>query len=77
MVLSKKWPAPPIFSFIQNLGPVEQEEMYRVFNMGIGYVLIVRPGFTRSIMAHLRRLGEKPHFLGKVKHGSGQVKITV
>jgi len=75
-VLQKKWPVPPIFEYIRKLGPVEEEEMYRVFNMGIGYVLIVAPGFTRSIMSHLRRLGEKPYFLGKVKRGAGLVKIA-
>ena len=69
------WPVPPIFSFLEQLGPVDTDEMYRVFNMGIGYVLIVRPKFSRSIMAHLRKLGEKPYFLGKVKRGTGQVII--
>ena len=74
-VLQKKWPIPPIITFLQKHGPVEEEEMYRVFNMGIGYVLVVSPSFTRSIMAHLRKLGETPYFLGKVKRGSGQVVI--
>jgi len=76
IVLQKKWPVPPIFPFLQKLGPVDEEEMYRVFNMGIGYVLIVAPSFTRSIMTHLRKLGEKPYFIGKVKRGSGLVKIS-
>ncbi|MBN1845373.1 MAG: phosphoribosylformylglycinamidine cyclo-ligase [Sedimentisphaerales bacterium] len=68
-----KWPVPPIFAFLAARGPVQTEEMYRVFNMGIGYVLIVRPAFTRSVMAHLRQLGETPYFIGKVKRGSGKV----
>lgn len=71
--LQKKWEIPPIFRFLQQAGPVEEEEMYRVFNMGIGYVLVVAPGFTRSIVAHLRKLGEKPYFIGKIRRGSGQV----
>ena len=71
----KKWPVPPIFEFLRKLGPIDQEEMYRVFNMGIGYVLIVRPKFTRSIIAHMKKLGEEAYFLGKVKRGSGQVSI--
>ena len=75
VVIQKKWDVPPIFEFLQELGPVEDEEMFRVFNMGIGFVLIIRPKFTRSIMGHLRRLGEKPYFLGKVKRGSGKVII--
>jgi len=74
VVLQKdKWPTPPIFDFLRKHGPVQMKEMYRVFNMGIGYVLIVSSGFTRSIMAHLRKLGETPYFIGKVKRGSGKV----
>ncbi len=76
IVIQKKWPIPPIFPFLQNLGPVEEEEMYRVFNMGIGYVLVVAPSFTRSIMTHLRKLGEKPYFIGKIKKGAGTLKIS-
>ena len=75
IVLQKKWPTPPIFTFLQKHGPVEEQEMYRVFNMGIGYVLVVSPSFTRSVMAHLRQLGETPYFLGKIKRGNGQVII--
>jgi len=69
----KKWPRPAVFDWLQKLGPVEEEEMYRVFNMGIGYVLIVAPSFTRSILAHLRKLGETPYFLGKVRKGDRRV----
>ncbi|MBN1764277.1 MAG: phosphoribosylformylglycinamidine cyclo-ligase [Sedimentisphaerales bacterium] len=75
VVINKKWDIPPIFNFLQKLGPVDDHEMFRVFNMGIGYILIVRPKFTRSIMSHLRQLGETPYFLGKVKRGSGNVII--
>jgi len=71
----KKWPTSPVFDFLQELGPIDQEEMYRVFNMGIGYVLIVRPKFTRSIISHLKKTGEKPYLIGKVKRGTGQVVI--
>jgi phosphoribosylformylglycinamidine cyclo-ligase len=67
------WPHPPIFTWLQTHGPVDREEMRRVFNMGIGFVMIVRPTFTRSILSALRTLGEKPYFLGKVKKTSGPV----
>jgi len=69
------WPVPPIFQWLQNNGPVDLEEMYNVFNMGIGFVLIVRPAFTKPIMTHLRTLGEKPYFLGKVRKSSGDLTI--
>lgn len=73
--LKVKWSIPPIFEFLAEQGPVEREEMFRVFNMGIGYVLIVRPAFTGSIMAHLRRAGETPYLIGKVTSGKGKVVI--
>ncbi len=75
VVIDRKWDVPAIFSFLQEKGPVEPEEMYRVFNMGIGYIIIVRPKFTRPVMTHLRQSGETPYFLGKVKKGTGQVII--
>ena len=73
VVIDRKWEIPAVFKFLQQRGPVKKREMYHVFNMGIGYVLIVSPSFTRSIMTRLRKLGETPYFLGKVKRGSGNV----
>ena len=54
---------------------VADAEMFRVFNMGIGFVLVVAPFYSRSIMAHLRRAGQTPYFLGKVRKGDGEVVI--
>jgi phosphoribosylformylglycinamidine cyclo-ligase len=66
------WPAPPIFSWLQKNGPVDSDEMFNVFNMGIGFVLIVRPTFTKPIMSALRTLGERPYFLGKIRKSPGE-----
>lgn len=52
--------------------------MYSVFNMGIGFILIVRPTFTKPIMSSLRALREKPFFLGKVRKlegGGGEPRL--
>lgn len=67
------WTPPPIFDWLQKNGPVDSDEMFSVFNMGIGYCFVVAPKFTRYVMSHLRRLGEKPVFLGKVKAATGSV----
>ena len=40
-VLEKNWPVPPIFTLMQKMADIPEEEMYRVFNMGIGFVIIV------------------------------------
>jgi phosphoribosylformylglycinamidine cyclo-ligase len=61
------WIPHPIFHWLEQQGPVDIDEMFNVFNMGIGFVLIVRPAFTKPIMSRLRALGERPSFLGKVR----------
>ena len=51
-VLKKSsWPRPKIFNFLQKTGPVEEDEMFRVFNMGIGYVVIVAADFADAAAA--------------------------
>lgn len=73
---SSKWPVPPVFGFLQRHGSIERGEMFNVFNMGIGYVLIVRPSFANSVMKHLTKLREEPIIIGEVvKGGSGVVRV--
>ncbi|MDD5134561.1 MAG: phosphoribosylformylglycinamidine cyclo-ligase [Phycisphaerae bacterium] len=69
------WQPQPIFDFLQKSGPVEDAEMFRVFNMGIGFVLVVAPDFADSVAAQLTRTGETVYKLGTVKRGSGKVII--
>ena len=69
------WDPPPIFRWLGEQGPIDDEEMFRVFNMGVGFCLIVAPDFTRSIMAFLRRQGEQVFCLGKVRRNEGQVEL--
>lgn len=40
-VRRQSWPIPPLFSFLQERGQISDEEMVRVFNLGIGYILVV------------------------------------
>ena len=49
--------------------------MLRVFNMGVGFVLIVRPTFADSVVRQLERQREHPFIMGEVVKGSGQVKL--
>src|SRR6266852_4368438 len=59
------WPAPPpIFALLQRLGEIADEEMYRVFNMGIGFALVVAPADAERARARLERAGERVHVLG-------------
>jgi phosphoribosylformylglycinamidine cyclo-ligase len=63
------WHTPPIFELIAAKGPVDSLEMSRVFNMGVGFVMIVAPTFAKPIMDRLCRLGERCWVLGKVRKG--------
>jgi phosphoribosylformylglycinamidine cyclo-ligase len=76
VVLEKdSWPKPAVFKFLQKKGPVEENEMYRVFNMGIGYVLIVAKDFADSIMEKLTMSGETVYKIGKIAPGENKVII--
>lgn len=74
-ISSKAWTVPPVFDFLQKHGDVETCEMRKVFNMGIGYCLIVRPTFAKAIAQRLEKSGETVHVLGKITKGKGVVKI--
>lgn len=71
------WDTPPIFRFLQERGGVEEKEMRRVFNMGLGFCLIVRPAFAASVQAQLTKAGERPHVIGEVVPGGGQVRLAL
>jgi phosphoribosylformylglycinamidine cyclo-ligase len=70
------WPRPPVFSFLQEEGPVEEEEMFRVFNMGIGFVLVVAEDFAHSIAAKLSKFGETVYTIGHIGTGTGKVVLS-
>ncbi len=67
------WPVPPVFRFLQKAGAVDEEEMRRVFNMGIGYCVVCRPAFAEAIATKLTRSGERVRRIGIVKRGRGRV----
>lgn len=63
------WPVPPVFCWIQRLGEIEQAEMERVFNMGVGMVLVVSPYYAESIRHQLARAGVESWPIGRVQEG--------
>ncbi|MBA7684601.1 Phosphoribosylformylglycinamidine cyclo-ligase [subsurface metagenome] len=67
---SQKWTVPPIFQLIQQRGDVDRDEMYRVFNMGIGMVVICSPKdvdkFTQSL-PEVRVIGGVVKQVGKAR----------
>lgn len=72
---SQAWTPHPVFPFLQRHGEVSDEEMARVFNMGIGYCLIVKKAFAASVKQQLKRMGERPIVIGKIEKGKGRVVL--
>jgi len=73
IINKSSWPVPQVFTFLQENGPVEEAEMFRVFNMGIGFVLIAAEDFAGSIQQKLTRYGEKVFRIGRITTGTGKV----
>jgi len=72
---ARGWEVPPLFHFLRRHGGVDEDEMWKVFNMGIGYVLLVRPHFADAVAERLTRSGETVHRLGVLTGGTGKVRI--
>ncbi|MEM6259206.1 MAG: phosphoribosylformylglycinamidine cyclo-ligase [Planctomycetota bacterium] len=72
----KQWAVPAVFDFLRKRGGVSREEMLRVFNMGIGYTLVVRPHFADAVAERLRRTGERVFEIGRITRGTGRVMVA-
>ncbi|HHT9152624.1 MAG TPA: phosphoribosylformylglycinamidine cyclo-ligase [Candidatus Hypogeohydataceae bacterium YC40] len=70
------WPPHPIFYLVKNLGQIPEKEMYRVFNMGIGMVLIVKDYYADSIIDMLKEAGEEACVIGEVIKGNQKVELV-
>lgn len=71
---AQAWNRPPVFAVLQELGKVERDEMFRVFNMGIGLALLVRPYYAESIRRMLEQSGLASWLIGKVSRTGGDTK---
>jgi len=71
-----KWERPAVFGWLQRLGDVETDEMYRVFNMGIGMALLVSPFYADSICRMLADGGYPACVIGQVKSGERGVTVS-
>lgn len=73
---SGEWPTLPVFTFLQKHGNIAIDEMRRVFNMGIGYCVIVRPTFADALAERLTRCGERVYTIGKITKGTGKATVV-
>jgi len=70
------WPVPPLFEHLQHLGNVEQDEMMRTFNMGIGMIVVVRAEDVKKAKAVLNRANERFHIIGRITRGDRRVSYN-
>ncbi len=65
------WSLPPVFDWLMRAGGLDEAEMLKTFNAGIGMVLAVAPDAAESLRALLAQAGERVHTLGHVRAGAG------
>jgi phosphoribosylformylglycinamidine cyclo-ligase len=70
------WDIPPVFDLIREKGGVEEQEMLRTFNMGIGLVVVVAAGQAEAVIADLSARGEASCLIGEVIEGSKEVSYV-
>ncbi len=72
VINKRSWPRPPVFEWLQRTGDVAEEEMFRVFNCGIGMAVVVDTAHAKSAADHLRQAGETVYEIGRIEAGSGE-----
>ena len=71
------WPRPPIFDWLQRTGNVATDEMHRVFNCGIGMILVVSPTQVEAALERLAAAGESAYLIGSVEQRPGAPATVV
>ena len=74
---TSSWPQPVVFDWLQREGNVAREEMWRTFNCGIGYVLMVSPSAIAAIEADLDRLGLAHWQIGQVTANASDDRLQI
>ncbi len=68
------WTVPPVFEWLQKLGAVDEAEMFRVFNMGVGLVVVVSDYYAESIQQQLASQGFETWQIGRITEGCGETR---
>ncbi len=76
---ASSWSMPPLFQWLQSAGQVQQDEMYRVFNCGIGMAVVVAEADAGAVMAQLEAAGETVFRIGRIdrrREGEAQTIVS-
>lgn len=71
------WPRPEVFGWLQREGDVAEDEMHRVFNCGIGMVVVAAAQDAKRAAALLREAGETVYEIGAIEKGAGEPRAVV
>ncbi len=74
--LTPSWPAPPIFAFLRKAGGLDDEEMRRVFNLGVGMVVFAQAKDAQRTVSAFQEAGEPAWVIGEVVSGDRGVVFT-
>ncbi|MCX7710094.1 MAG: phosphoribosylformylglycinamidine cyclo-ligase [Clostridia bacterium] len=69
------WPVLPIFSLLQKLGDIKEQDIYNTFNMGIGMVLAVDSEIADEVVKYLNQESEQAYLIGEVIKGEAGVDL--
>ncbi|MBS4538900.1 phosphoribosylformylglycinamidine cyclo-ligase [Clostridium sp. D2Q-11] len=69
------WDRPEIFKLIQKLGNIHRDEMFRTFNMGIGYIIVVSKDESDIVLDEMKAIDEKAYIIGEVVDTHSGVKL--
>jgi phosphoribosylformylglycinamidine cyclo-ligase len=70
------WPVLPVFTHLQNIGNVPQDDLMRTFNMGIGMVLVVPTKKFKRVQSLIEKSGEKSYLIGRIVKGDHKVSYA-
>ena len=70
------WEVPPLFAALEDAGRVARDEMFRVFNMGVGMVVIAQESDATAVIGSARVAGVTGWVMGEVAKGSGEVVLA-
>lgn len=76
VVDTQSWQRPAIFDWLQAQGGVEQDEMWRVFNCGVGFILVVPRLEADAALKSLKKSGAKPFLMGEIVKGKQDVRFA-
>lgn len=75
IVYRGSWPIPQLFGALQSWGEVPEDEMWEVFNMGVGFIIIVPKEQADVVLKSLKEQGERAYRVGEIVQGSGRVVV--